>query len=685
LIAAGADKRDLKTNFRSNHDLESFVNAAFSDRIPNYLPLECGRPPIPQQPSVVSLPIPHLQGKRGHVTKGAIEASAPKATAAFVSWLLHQSDWKVTLRDGSLHPIVEGDICILFRRFTPAVTRDYVRELEARSINHVLIGSKSLHDREEIIVLRTALAAVEWPQDRLSVFGLVRGPLFAISDQALIKFRQTHGPLNPFKRLPEDLDVEFEPLRFALNLIHELHKKRNYRPIAATINDLLQRTRAHAGFALRPGGERVLANVNRLIDLARRFETATSTSFRSFVEYLQEESEGGEANEAPLLEQDADGVKLMTVHKAKGLEFPVVILADVTARLTDGDTGDRYVDHDNGLCAQRLLRCAPWDLIEHRASEAQAEREEADRLAYVAATRARDLIVVTTVGTQEWDGWISPLNAAVYPPTASWHNPQNAEWCNFGTVDTVLDWDSSLSEVRCVKSGLHAPRLGGHQVLWFNPALLELNKEIADGIANKEILQGDPGPGLVLYNAWKSRRATILQNGTKPSFQIVVATDAASGQGVKIPVEIISIALGGSRTRGRRFGSLVHSIIMDADFDSDPVALQRLAVAHASRLSSPEEEIESAVGVVASILEHAILKAAAGAAVAHREYPFLFRDEHGVIVEGNIDLVYQQNDEWIIVDFKTGPADRKEYRRQVELYGQALQPRSVRAILFEIT
>jgi PAS domain S-box-containing protein len=232
---------------------------------------------------------------------------------------------------------------------------------------------------------------------------------------------------------------------------------------------------------------------------------------------------------------------------------------------------------------------------------------------------------------------------------------------------------------------LHAPRLGGHQVLWFNPALLELNKEIADGIANKEILQGDPGPGLVLYNAWKSRRATILQNGTKPSFQIVVATDAASGQGVKIPVEIISIALGGSRTRGRRFGSLVHSIIMDADFDSDPVALQRLAVAHASRLSASEDEIESAVGVVASILEHAILKAAAGAAVAHREYPFLFRDEHGAIVEGNIDLVYQQNAEWIIVDFKTGPADRKEYRRQVELYGKALQPRSVRAILFEIT
>ena len=257
--------------------------------------------------------------------------------------------------------------------------------------------------------------------------------------------------------MPDNLDVEFEPLRFALNLIRDLHRRRNYRPIAATINDLLERTRAQAGFALRPGGERVLANVSRLIDLARRFETSTATSFRSFVEYLQEESDGGEANEAPLLEQDAEGVKLMTVHKAKGLEFPIVILTDVTARLTDGDTGDRYVEHDSGLCAQRLLKCAPWDLIDHRASEAQAEREEADRLAYVAATRARDLIVVTAIGTQEWDGWISPLNAAVYPPTEHWHSSQSPEWCKYGEQNTVLDWDNSLGSVQSIKSGLHAP------------------------------------------------------------------------------------------------------------------------------------------------------------------------------------------------------------------------------------
>lgn len=685
LIASGADKRELKTNFRSNVEIQCLVNAAFEDRIPDYLPLEGGRPSISGQPGVVSLPVPHVQGKRGEVTKTAIEASAPKAVAGFISWLVHKSGWKVNRRNGSLDPIQESDICILFRRFKASLTRDYVRQLEAHAIDHVLVGSKSLHDREEIIVLRTALCAIEWPGDALSVFALARGPLFAIPDQALIKFRHAHGPLNPFKALPENLDEEFGQIRFALDLICELHKRRNYRTIAATINDLLERTRAHAGFALRPGGERVLANVNRLIDLARRFETTAATSFRSFVEYLQEESESGEANEAPLLEQDADGVKLMTVHKAKGLEFPVVILADPTARLTDGDTGDRYVDHDSRLCAQRLLWCAPWDLIENRAAEALAEREEADRLAYVAATRARDLLVVTAIGTQEWDGWTSPLNAALYPARDNWRNSRDAAAaCDFGGEQTALDWDDSSGQLISVKPGLHTPRAGGHEVLWLNPGVLEMDKDVTAGIANKEILQGNPLPGLAEYDQWKSRRAAMLEKGQLPTFRIVVATDAPTPAETKVPIETVSILVNVGRARGRRFGSLVHAVIMDADPDDDSVMLDRLARAHGFRLDSSEDEISSAVAVVDAMRKHPIVKAAAQAALAHREYPFVYKNDDGTITEGNIDLVYQLANEWIIVDFKTGSSDREAYRKQVNVYARAFEPTSVRAILFEV-
>ena len=177
---------------------------------------------------------------------------------------------------------------------------------------------------------------------------------------------------------------------------------RNYRPIADTIHELLEATRAHAGFAFRKGGERVLANVFRLTDLARSFEAGgAATSFRAFVEYLESEYESGDTGEAPVLEQEGGGVKLMTVHKAKGLEFPVVILADLTAKLTGPQGGDRYCDPDRRLCAQRLLWCAPWELLDAAEAEAKADEEEALRVAYVAATRARDLLVVAAIGEED--------------------------------------------------------------------------------------------------------------------------------------------------------------------------------------------------------------------------------------------------------------------------------------------
>ena len=131
-----------------------------------------------------------------------------------------------------------------------------------------------------------------------------------------------------------------------LRLLAELHRDRNRRPIADTVNALLEATRAHAGFALRPAGHQVLANVYRVADLARNFELSGGISFRGFVEELEAQAEKAESAEAPVLEEGADGVRLMTVHSAKGLEFPVVILADMTANIAAGDP-DRYVDARN--------------------------------------------------------------------------------------------------------------------------------------------------------------------------------------------------------------------------------------------------------------------------------------------------------------------------------------------------
>ena len=305
----------------------------------------------------------------------------------------------------------------LFRRFlswNKDTTRDYVRGLEARGVPHVLIGARSFHRREEVETLRAALTAIEWPDDELAVFATLKGSLFAVPDSLLLRFRMTSGSLHPFRPLADDLDEEFAPIRDALGHLARLHRCRNWVPIVQTLSELLELTRAHAGFALRPAGDQVLANVQRIHDLARSYELNGGISFRGFVDRLNREAEKSHSSEAPVPEEGVEGVRLMTVHAAKGLEYPVVIAADLTARLAT-ENPDRFVDPERRLCAMRLLQCAPYELFEHDALERKRDEAEGVRIAYVAATRARDLLVVPAVGDERYAGWLAPLHKAVYP------------------------------------------------------------------------------------------------------------------------------------------------------------------------------------------------------------------------------------------------------------------------------
>ena len=117
----------------------------------------------------------------------------------------------------------------------------------------------------------------------------------------------------------------------------QLHPGRRHDP------QLLNATRAHVALVLRPAGEQALANVLHVAELARQYEANGGISFRGFVDELRIAAETAQAAEAPILEEGSDGVRMMTVHKAKGLEFPVVILADLTCRLSRTEAG-RWID-----------------------------------------------------------------------------------------------------------------------------------------------------------------------------------------------------------------------------------------------------------------------------------------------------------------------------------------------------
>jgi ATP-dependent exoDNAse (exonuclease V) beta subunit len=686
----GVGRRELTRSTRSTRSIQSFVNAAFENSMGNYLALEGGVEGPAGQPGIVALPMPYPYGAR-NLSNAKIEACSPNAVAAFIQWLCRESGWKVRDRSaGGWVAVRPEHVCILFRRFTnygTDLTQEYVRCLEARGIAHLLVGSKSFHRREEVGTLRTALRAIEWPDDELSVFAVLRGSLMAVADDVLLGFKNKYGRFHPMMELPEDTDAEFAPIREGLALLAELHRRRNYRSIADTIHGLLEATRAHAGFAFRKGGERVLANVYRLTDLARSFEVSgAATSFRAFVEYLESEYDGSDTSEAPVLEQEGGGVQLMTVHKAKGLEFPVVILADLTAKLTGPQGADRTSDAERRLCAQRLLWCAPWELQDAAEEEAKAEEEEALRVAYVAATRARDLLVVAAIGEEERaGGWLSPLHDALYPPKEQWRVAGAAPGCPRFGESTVLNRPPEQSEEVSVKPGLHTPKAGGHEVVWFDPGVLGLEAARTDGVDNENVLQGTPeqaAEGLRRYEEWRERRAARIARGSVPSVRTVTAETVGRAASAPVRVETITLPAAAGRPGGRKFGRLVHDILQHAGSGEE---VETLTEIWGRRHGAGEGERAAAAEAARAALGHAALAVPAGAR-RYRELPVMVRLEDGTLADGRIDLAWTDGESWTVVDYKT---DRREKRNvaQVQVYALALERATglpVRGIVLEV-
>ncbi len=690
LVERGAGLVRLARSFRAARGIQQCINAAFEPEMSgepvagqaDYVPLEEYWPGIAGQPCVVALPVPRPYANV-NITGKAIDASLPEATAAFIDWLVGESGWQVRdLEDpGRLVALAARHVCVLFRRFTQGdrdVSRDYVRALEARGIPHLVVGSKSFHQREEVETLRVALSAIEWPQDELAVFATLKGSLFAIADETLLRFHHQAGRLHPFLPLAEPAE-EFQPAMEALRLLADLHRERNRRPIAETIQRLLESTRAHAGFALRPTGRQVLANVSRVCDLARAFERHGGVSFRGFVEELEAQVDHGETAEAPVLEEGADGVRLMTVHKAKGLEFPVVVLADMSARLRNREP-DRYIDGERELCAMRLVRCAPKELHDHERDESAREEAEGVRVAYVAVTRARDLLVVPVTGDQEWDGWLGALNKALYPAPVRRRQARPAPGCpRFGPA-SVLNGPMQSGDESSVRPGLHTPRVGEHEVVWWDPALLRLRVEENLGLRQQQILAGEPESrvieGVHSYEQWRAARDSAVLAGGRRSVEVFAASEAGQPPaGFRCEVREESLPPAADRPGGGRFGTFVHALLRDVPLDGGAAEVARLARLHGRLLGAPEEEIAAAGEAVATALRHPLLARARAADALHREFPVMARLDDGRMLEGILDLAFLERGTWHIVDFKSdaGHAERRaRYHAQLQWYGLAL-------------
>jgi hypothetical protein len=271
LAARGARIVALTTSFRSVPSIQRVINAAFAPLMtgdteadqPDYLALAPARAePTTAQPSVIALPVPKPFGWGEQVRPKAIDECLPDVTGAFVKWLVESSGFTVE-ENGTRVPVAPRHVCLLFRRYTSYgrdVTRPYVEALEARSVPHVLVGGRSYHAREEILALRNALTALEWPDDELAVYATLKGPLFALADEDLFLWKEAVRRLHPF-RVPNPRpkarrrSARLWPARRAL-------AQEGTRPVSRRSRGFWP-ARA-AGLIFLPAGEQALADVLHL-------------------------------------------------------------------------------------------------------------------------------------------------------------------------------------------------------------------------------------------------------------------------------------------------------------------------------------------------------------------------------------------------------------------------------------
>ncbi len=328
----------------------------------------------------------------------------------------------------SARPARYGDFAILLR--TTAQVRVFERVLRRRGIPCQVTEGRGFYETREINDLLSFLRVLINPCDEISLAAVLRSPLAGVSDETLLRLKLALGSqadgslidaLGLTAGLPEDEALKLDRFR---SLLDRYRRSRDYAPLDRLLARLLSETGYEAwlleqpGAELAPGGapSHMAANVRKLLALARRFHASGLTGIQGFVERVEalRRDEVREAEAEPP-EQTADAVQLMTVHAAKGLEFPVVILPAInrgTRRDQDPVTfapnigvGMRWRDPATGkLEADAVAR----KIADERGA---SNREETHRLFYVAMTRAQErLILSASFGTQVSAGqWASPV------------------------------------------------------------------------------------------------------------------------------------------------------------------------------------------------------------------------------------------------------------------------------------
>ncbi|MGE0192119.1 MAG: UvrD-helicase domain-containing protein [Planctomycetota bacterium] len=389
----------LATSWRSAPDLVDAVNhvharlfAGGAAGVP-YEPLVAGATfaaPAPDVPPVELMFVRQDGAKIGDVT--VCEATA---VAAWIRDLVASNTPK--RKEGTTGPIGYGDIAILLRARSRMA--DFERALVEAGVPHRTVGGRGWHQAEEIEDLRDALRVVHDPADDHAVAAFLTGPVVRAPDEVLaVCFADPDDPRTPWQRWCDGADGP-DQLRVVAT-VQRLRREAVLGSLTATVAGVLDDLGLLPATLAGPDGARRAANLRKALPLARALEEAGRRGLGDLLRQLERlDEEGADEAEAPVGGSADDAVRLMTVHAAKGLEFPVVILADVGRT---GRTHTPLVRFEPGRGVATKVR-DPLEGTTHKSAgyvalgevDATGDDQELLRLLYVAATRAEERLVIT--------------------------------------------------------------------------------------------------------------------------------------------------------------------------------------------------------------------------------------------------------------------------------------------------
>jgi len=300
-----------------------------------------------------------------------------------------------------------GDVVLLFRATTAMGL--FERALDERGIPVHVVGGRGYWGQQQVADLRHWLAALANPLDGLALYSVLASPLAGLSLDALALIglyarRSRWDPWRMVREPPEELARSLPgPDRPKLRAFVDRFEAERRIVGQVSLETLIDRAVTSTGYDRHllalPGGTRRMANVRKLMRMARQYEVDEGRDLRGFIDAVAERDViQAREGEAPLEAEALDAVRMMTVHRAKGLEFPVVCLADLGKDGRDDD-GQLRISED-GSVGLRLANLGggavdSTKLAEIKAEGKRAAEEEERRIFYVAVTRAQEHLVLS--------------------------------------------------------------------------------------------------------------------------------------------------------------------------------------------------------------------------------------------------------------------------------------------------